>query len=286
MRRRVTIYALVDPRIPDAIRYVGQTTDPNGRLRDHCKLSKRDRPTYRGHWIASLLADDIKPHLRVLLRVRPEHKDAAERDMIRRMRAAGCPLVNGSLGGDGGALNPEIQARVNAKQRERIASGLWKPVHVPADQRIAVNAKIAASKIGDRNPMRRPDVAAKNSETHRAKAAARGYVPIVRLKRGTPEHSAMVSSMMKNRSPEWRDNISSALKGVPKSKEHASKIAHCYALRNGLLLDGQPTSAIAASRALRIAPKTMRDHAKRHGLTMQATIDHYAAKSALACVAA
>jgi hypothetical protein len=79
---RITIYTLVDPRVPDIIRYVGQTAKPKERLRKHCKAAGRDRPTYRAHWIRQLLGAGVQPQLITLLRVQERHRNAAERDIL------------------------------------------------------------------------------------------------------------------------------------------------------------------------------------------------------------
>lgn len=227
---RVTIYALVDPRKPSDFRYVGQTSRPAERLRKHRRCDGRDRPTYRGHWIAQLHHEGTQPDLVEILRVQARHKDEAERGTIRRFQAGGYRLTNGSAGGDGGALNPEIQARVNEKLRLAYREGRLKPPRMTPGQRVAANALLSRIRSGPANPMKRPEVRRKNAESQRARALAqRGGVPLpVRLKKGTPEHVAMRSALLAARSPEQRaitsSRISAALKGRPRTETHRAAL--------------------------------------------------------------
>lgn len=126
-RMRVLIYALIDPRFPSQLRYIGKTTQPRARLRKHVRAQGRDRPTHRGKWIKSILADGVEPQMIRLLMVKEKHANAAEREMIKRSLSVGHPLTNGSIGGDGGALMPEAQARATAKIRDHVKTGKIKP---------------------------------------------------------------------------------------------------------------------------------------------------------------
>lgn len=212
---RTTIYALFDPRSPEIVRYVGKSRRPRARLRKHLKPTGRDLATHRGKWIAKLLAEGVAPAMLVLARVPAEREDEAERAMILRMRAAGHPLTNGSLGGEGGALTPEAQARATATMRAR---GIRPPPMTP-EQRLATNAKLSALRSDPaHNPMMRPEVRAKNAASQRRRHEALGHVaPPPRLKRGTPEYYAMVRERnRRSDTPETRAAIARALKGRPK----------------------------------------------------------------------
>jgi len=56
------IYELYDPRT-DIVGYVGITTDPNDRYKQH--LGMIDGNRYKNSWISSILADSIKPGMRI-----------------------------------------------------------------------------------------------------------------------------------------------------------------------------------------------------------------------------
>jgi len=124
---RSTIYCLVDPRQPDIYRYVGKTqSKTRERLRKHRQIRGREREkTHRGHWIAKIQSEGVEPNLVVLLRVKTEHENEAEREMIVRLRAAGHPLTNGRPGGEGGALPPDLLARALETKRIKRAAGLY-----------------------------------------------------------------------------------------------------------------------------------------------------------------
>lgn len=88
-----TIYLLIDPRNGE-IRYVGATYQNTAtRLSAHlCELgSKRKRA-----WIKELRAEGLKPKIEKLFTCRLS-QEAARREAvwIRRLRKAGCDLLNG-----------------------------------------------------------------------------------------------------------------------------------------------------------------------------------------------
>jgi hypothetical protein len=97
---KVYIYALHDPRTGD-VRYVGQTTDPRGRLSSHLHTALKQRPAPRDKWIASLRSMGLAPQWQTLDIVDTDKWVQAERDAIGRHRALGCQLTNASDGGIG-----------------------------------------------------------------------------------------------------------------------------------------------------------------------------------------
>jgi hypothetical protein len=261
------------------VRYVAKTRTPAERLRKHRKAAGRDRNTYRGNWIRSIQDAGVQPEMRVMLRVAVKHEDAAERAMIRRMRAEGHPLTNGSLGGDGGALTPELQARASAKLRELHRLGLLTPPKRTPEQTAAMRDRLSILRSNPKhNPMKRPDVVEKNKATNRARHEARGWKPIKRLKRGTPEHRSMLMEQAARIAarPGHSEKISRALKGRTIAATHRDRIAATYADKSGLLLAGKPTSLLAAAKAVGVHPKTVRDRATRRGISVQEALDHYA----------
>ncbi len=165
-----------------------------------------------------------KPSRRPADRVPVSQKRTSSTGAVR-YRADGHPLVNGSAGGDGGALLPEIQARVNQKLRDGVKSGLFKmPVMTP-EQASARNQRLSILRSQpEHNPMKRADVRAKNAESQRARALARGCVPKVRLRRGSAEHAAMRSAIEQNRTADEKSaisrKISAALTGKAKTSTH------------------------------------------------------------------
>lgn len=74
-RERVSvIYALVDPREPGHVRYVGMTTkSPQARFRDHLSDPAKN---YRTNWIRSLLAANLNPPTAKARGIPASQKDA------------------------------------------------------------------------------------------------------------------------------------------------------------------------------------------------------------------
>lgn len=100
------IYALSDPRDPDAIRYVGKTqAELMTRLSGHLHYAtKRKSNCHVSTWIRKLLREGYRPTVTIL-----EHGDAsedwrpAEVRWIARCRDQGHNICNSTAGGDGSA---------------------------------------------------------------------------------------------------------------------------------------------------------------------------------------
>lgn len=87
----ISIYALCDPQTR-LIRYVGRSSQPQERYRQHLREGRDTRRQYRKcRWIRSLSAPPI---LRILAWVEPETAVEAEGYWIRRLTRGGCRLVN------------------------------------------------------------------------------------------------------------------------------------------------------------------------------------------------
>lgn len=119
------IYALVDPREPEVIRYIGKTYQrPSARLSTHVREAKRrSRRNHRLNWILGLLRLGVTPQLNVLFSGRNSDWVRAERAWIAVCRAAGLPLVNGTDGGDGfaGQHSPQTKERIRRSVLEQSA---------------------------------------------------------------------------------------------------------------------------------------------------------------------
>jgi len=111
-----TLYALRNPSIPEAIRYIGITSQPlKERLGGHCIEKRFDNP-YKCRWIMQLKRQGLKPEL-VPLIVGLTQAEALELEvhMIREFRQAGHRLTNISLGGEAFTLRRKLPRRVRAK---------------------------------------------------------------------------------------------------------------------------------------------------------------------------
>jgi hypothetical protein len=110
------IYGLRDPR-SGPIRYVGKTTRPVERLCEHISECYR-ADTYKNRWLISLLDAGVEPAMDILYFCEVEDLDDHERRLIAEYRVlVGRKLTNGTAGGTGGALLPEIAKAAGEKRR-------------------------------------------------------------------------------------------------------------------------------------------------------------------------
>jgi hypothetical protein len=92
------IYLLADSRIPEEIRYVGQTIDPKKRIYDHCE--KQRGKSHRACWLNKLRNEGVKPVMIILNESHVEHNISdMEIVYIRFFRDMGYDLVNTAIGG-------------------------------------------------------------------------------------------------------------------------------------------------------------------------------------------
>lgn len=103
------LYILLDPNT-GLIRYLGKADNPFARFRDHCRKI-RLRRTATNNWISGLVKKSQRPLMEILDEVPESEWMFWEREYIRVFRAIGIPLLNHTLGGEGGALDAESQAR-------------------------------------------------------------------------------------------------------------------------------------------------------------------------------
>ena len=96
----ISIYALFDPN-SGRCRYIGQAKDPQARFKRHLTDALRYNRTHKERWIKSLLDEDQKPHLVVLIEISADLSDESEKWWIQRARAIYTTeyMTNISLGG-------------------------------------------------------------------------------------------------------------------------------------------------------------------------------------------
>lgn len=97
MDKTVTIYALVDPRDPFRVRYVGKSRDPSKRLRQHITQRNRHK-SHKNNWVNALIGESIKPVVIGIQDCSVEEWEKWERFWITHFK--GCGLVNSTEGGD------------------------------------------------------------------------------------------------------------------------------------------------------------------------------------------
>lgn len=87
------VYTLTDPRT-NRIRYVGMTSQPEQRLRNHVSAYKGRQS--RAEWVKELKAAGIKPTLTVVDTAKNKARAIElEKDWIERLHNEGHSLVNG-----------------------------------------------------------------------------------------------------------------------------------------------------------------------------------------------
>jgi len=94
----IYIYGLIDPEV-GLIRYIGKSTRPVGRLREHL----RERSAcHRSKWLQSLAARGLEPEMVILERIEGAWPwQEAERFWIAFARRHAWPITNNTSGGDG-----------------------------------------------------------------------------------------------------------------------------------------------------------------------------------------
>jgi len=218
-----------------------------------------------------------QPQMLVLVTTQAEHADEAERAYIARLKRLGHQLTNGTSGGEGGSPTAETRQKLSNNMKKRIRDGTWfQPTRTPEQ-----TAKISAMMSTLRktvNPMKNQAIAAKCAASLRARSRARGYVPPIRLKRGSPEYTAMVTKRNQRTlaRADVRSKLSKALKGRVISSAHSRAISSAFADKSGIFVNGVPASFLGAANYVKRDRKTIRQFAKRHRCSLQQALDRYA----------
>lgn len=112
------IYALAEP-FTGAVRYVGKSNNPRGRLNRHISSARSyRRHTHLANWVRAM----VIPVLLVLEAVVLEDWPLAERKWIARYKALGARLINHTAGGDGhigGELGAETRSKISVAAKLR-----------------------------------------------------------------------------------------------------------------------------------------------------------------------
>lgn len=95
----ISVYVLIDPR-NGQVRYVGVTSNPKQRLRDHIRTAKKEKH-HRATWINSLLSEGLTPVMDIIDETNNEEWQQCEIAWIAHYRGLGYDLVNATDGGEG-----------------------------------------------------------------------------------------------------------------------------------------------------------------------------------------
>lgn len=117
------IYALVDPRTPNKIRYVGMAMQAQ-RPHNHVNIAKKGVKTRVYDWIRSLLAEGYTPVIAILEECPTDasRKNVGARECyyIEHLRSEGHQLTNVAEGGHGGATRTGMKVPHSAERRVNI----------------------------------------------------------------------------------------------------------------------------------------------------------------------
>lgn len=202
-----SIYILIDP-LSEEIRYVGKTSQTlRARLQKHLREKKRN---HRTNWLRSLTRLGLLPRIELVQEVPSTQWPLAERYWIQYYRNSGCPLVNGTDGGEG------LSGRkCSDATKEKLSIATKRQFSNPA-------AREAVSKVhkGKTISEEHRDVVGKANtkrwEEWRAKGCSASQETRDKVRR---------SRLGKPTSQKTKDKIRKALAGRPKSPEHRAKLA-------------------------------------------------------------
>lgn len=201
----VIVYTLSDPRLSlddeRAIRYVGLTTRPRERFRQHLSESRCGKKhLWKSRWVRELLASGLEPVMTIVATVPlPEAKER-ERELIAEYRSRGIKITNLVDGGEGTVgwkHTPEALAKMSA-------------IHTGKTVSAEARARLSAAHRGRKQSA---ELVAKRAAAHQG---------MVR----SPEARARMSAAAKARviPPEQRQKMTAHLRGRKMSESAKAKI--------------------------------------------------------------
>lgn len=128
----IDLYALVDPR-DNNIRYIGYTTKPKARFRNHLNTCNKGRAknTYKCRWISKLLKNNLEPLYKCLVQVENlEKAQLLEIELINHYKSF-YKLTNTSPGGSGTTglkWSEESKKRIKETRKNLIIPKKYKEV--------------------------------------------------------------------------------------------------------------------------------------------------------------
>jgi len=110
------LYGLYSSERPEIIRYIGYTSSPKQRLSDHIKDINRTRvKTFKKNWISKVLKNGHEVKMIVLFETQDIFEAKALEIKEIRERSN---LVNGTSGGDGVTITPEVREKMRKWKRK------------------------------------------------------------------------------------------------------------------------------------------------------------------------
>lgn len=125
-RSCVYIYALVDPRSPDDIRYIGKSFDVNKRLKGHLSKDSLKTQSHKNNWIKSLLGGGVRPGIMEIESCPISGWEQREIYWIDYYKSKGHRLTNGTDGGGGSSgYKPSLETIERLKKSH---TGIKQPI--------------------------------------------------------------------------------------------------------------------------------------------------------------
>lgn len=224
------VYALVDPR-DETVRYIGITSNPDRRKRQHLGEIAPTGGTHYRRWQKKLRNLGLVPRWEVLEEdLTWDEARELEREWIASGREDGWPLTNITDGGGGAGPEKmrEIWAQRSEEERKSILASLHKAAHSP-ETRAKVAETLRKQGFWDYDDERRAKCGnAMRGKTHTPEAKAKISASLKGRKK-SPEHVAKAAAAMKatKNTPEWKKKIraSGVMKGRPRSEETRKKMS-------------------------------------------------------------
>lgn len=195
------IYVLCDPRETDPImrvRYVGVTrVGVEIRFKNHIAEARAGKQTHKCNWIRSLLSAGMQPLIDVVEPGTAERAwDGSEVAWIRHFRDKGCPLVNGTSGGEGMRATPETRAKMSATMKAQRSTPEYRAKQSAAAKAISPECRakmVAAMRAAQALP------GAREKQIAGSKAAYMNpeYAAKHKAAQSSPEYRARQSELLK-----------------------------------------------------------------------------------------
>lgn len=119
----VYIYSLVDPRTKQ-VRYIGQTNNPQRRLKQHIAGRSDQKITPVKSWIKSLLKNDLVPKMEIVEKCNSDNWQEREKHHIQKARNEIENLLNIADGGNMPKCTTETQSNNGTKSYTNQEKGI------------------------------------------------------------------------------------------------------------------------------------------------------------------
>lgn len=207
------IYALIDPRNTNVVRYIGFTKKTlERRLIEHLSDARRGHMNHRCNWIRSLTKDNIRPIISIIEEVTEDNWQEREKYWIRFYKET---LTNTTEGGEG-LINPsdEVRERISKKVSENLKGNQYRK-GIPHTEESK-----AAIKKGMKNSI-------KVKQFADARKGINNHANMTDEQKAAKGEKIRQSKLGKKRSPfsdEAKKNMSSAHIGIKHTEESKEKI--------------------------------------------------------------